>query len=330
MKKALAARLTLDTQSGIRTTHTTQDRYWPVHRTQPRQLLSSVRRVARLLHLALFISLPAWLFAQPEVLQSATRSISAEIDLANGKLNPAPSASQAPANLIQRLDLEAKDYDLIINYSLAPAEPDQYYQVTLNAELDGEPIRPAPEHLQGELGQPVTGTNHAISWTRLLEQYINLEGKISFTLHAELWGERILPIDCDVVPSFSGKQRLPHYIAAGAGALAIGAGQLFKNQSNDIYDNEYLASETLAEAQPRYDDANGKHHTYLILTYAGAAVLAVDAAWYIIRQIRYNKKMKLYKQYCPDAVGIRPIIELPSQNAPNGMAGLRLTLPLKE
>lgn len=282
----------------------------------------------RLLYLALIINLPTWLFSQqPEVLQSSARSITAEIDLANNRLTPAPSASQDPSNLIRTLSLEIQDYDLLIKFSLAPPEAEQYYQLALAVELNGEPILPAPEHLRGKLGQPVTETNHAISWNNLLEQYINLEGKISFTLHAELWGERFLPIDCAIVPSFSGKQRLPHFIAAGLGAAAIGAGQLFKNQSDDIYNNDYLTSETLAEAQPRYEDANGKHHTYLVLTYAGAAVLAVDAAWYIIRQIRYNKKMKLYKQYCPNAVGIQPFIGLPAQNTPNGMAGMRFTLP---
>ena len=195
--------------------------------------------------------------------------------------------------------------------------------------LNDQPLSISPEQLKGEVGRLSSGGAKQAILSGLMERFINLEGELSLTLTAEQWGEFVLPlgIDCDNPPTFTGKQKMPYIIAAGVGVASIGVGQLMKQQSEDTYDNDYLTAGSLAEAEPIYEDANSKHHNYLILTYAGSAILVLDAALYIIRGARHQRRLKLFKQYCDDnkSLGLEPVFELPSGLQPAGQAGLKMT-----
>ncbi|MCB0586906.1 MAG: hypothetical protein KDD06_16490 [Phaeodactylibacter sp.] len=280
--------------------------------------------------LPLFLSLLA-LFAQaqPEVLSTATQTARYRINLAAGELSPISGGSAS--GRIESLQASIRYGELQLNYSLAPTDDEeQYYLTKLTASLNGQPLLLAPEQIKGDIGRLGNGGAKQATLTGLLDRFINLEGELSITLTAEQWGEFVLPlgINCDEPPTFNGKQRLPYLIAAGVGAASIGVGQLIKQQSDDTYNNEYLTAGSLSEAQPIYEDANNKHHTYLILTYAGSAILAVDAVLYIIRGARHQRRLKLFRQYCEDgrSLGFEPLFELPSGLQPSGRAGFKMTL----
>ena len=60
------------------------------------------------------------------------------------------------------------------------------------------------------------------------------------------------------------------------------------------------AGRPLAEAEPYYDKAQQEAMLSDALTWAGAAILLADVAWYGIRQKKRRRKEQLYQKYCRD------------------------------
>lgn len=228
-----------------------------------------------------------------EKLTGNTKIASARIDLAAGRLSEGVSADS--------IQLTLQNGELLIQYQLPELEEEgRYYSVTPRIMLDGRDLLVFPhEEFRGDWGEPLLPGLRQLEWIDLPQRYIQLQGALEVVLSIERWGERKLPYDCSLgEPQFTGKQRLPYYLAAGLGVASIGAGQLLRKQSQRIYDKDYTTAETQEAASPHYKNANGKHHAHLILTYAGAGIVIADAALYLIRQGKYKKHRKLYQQYC--------------------------------
>lgn len=270
------------------------------------------------------------LSAQFQELDTLSKTISATIDVAAEQLRLDADFSRGNHTElgIQDFDLSLRNGELIISYDLLPTTEEQHYVLSLDITLNGEPIHLAPEYLKGSIGQNLNGGTGTIIWTNLLEQYINLKGQLKVRLIAHIWGDFFarFGIDCSADrPDFTVKQQIPYYAAAGVGLISIGVGQIFRSKRNDIYNNQYKTSSTLDQATPHYDDANNKHHTYLILTYAGTAILLADATWYIIRQIKTKRNQKLYDRFCKQpSLSLKPVFELPSNGTLTGQAGVKL------
>ncbi len=268
--------------------------------------------------------------AQPQVLNSSSRTFRATVNLAAGQLSDQQLSAGTATSDLEDLSLQLRNGDIIVSYRLKnPDDREDFYLTALTATLNGVPLPAAPEFLSGDVGTPLTsGGQRQITWSGLLEKYVNLEGELTITLTAERWGELQLPVDCDNPPSFTSKQRVPYYIAAGLGAAAIGIGQIFRAQRDDKY-QEYENTRNYDAATPIYNDANSKHHTYLILTYAGAGIIVADAVLYIIRQSRYKKKLRLYQEFCNQSnLTLAPEVEIPMSQAigpSQGKIGFRLT-----
>ena len=267
--------------------------------------------------------------AQPEVLGLSTGEVSCEIDLAAGQL----TKILVGGNLgdIQDMQLSQKNGELVLDLKLRKTDdPENYYLLKdLKLVLDGNPVVLLPEQIKGWTDQMQGGEGYQLVFSSLLDRFINLQGKLSVIASIERWGEFKLPgIDCsDPPPAFTGKQRASYYIAAGVGAAAIGMGQYFRVKSEDVYDNQYLTAPSQDVATPIYEDANGKHHTYLILTYAGSVILAADVIWYFVRDSRVRRRLGLYNEYCnKTSLFIEPVIDAPSFEKPNGQAGFRMTV----
>ena len=269
----------------------------------------------------LFMSLPFWVLGQnTEELGAVVQTARAQINLAEGRLSEATSA--------ENVRLELQYGELSVFYQLPElGEEGRFYEVEPAIRLNGRELLLVPsEEFRGDWGRPLTPGARRLLWIDLPARYIQLQGELEMVLTVRRWGERKLPYDCSLgEPRFTARQRLPYYLAAGLGAAAIGAGQIFREQSQRIYDRDYSNSETLEEASPLYEDANNKHHTYLILTYAGAGVLAADAALYLIRRRRYKKNMEWYEQYCREnSLSFRPAAEWPSAGK-EASVGLKMT-----
>ncbi|MCB9263768.1 MAG: hypothetical protein H6558_01935 [Lewinellaceae bacterium] len=279
--------------------------------------------------LTLFTLLPLLALAQPELLSTHTQSIRAGIDLVAEQLSDINTSMPGPGSNLIGLDLAVRNGELAIRYNLADLkENEAYYNTSLAVKLNGRALFPTPDQFRGAIGRVESGGEHTITWINLMEEYLVLEGTLEVTLTAEVWGKRILlyGVDCNDPPEFTSRQRRPYYLAAGLGAVSIGAGQLFKQRRDDIWDNEYLTSQTTEEADTPYKNATTNHQTYLVLSWAGSALLAGSTVLYIIRQTRYQKRRQVYEENCrQNAIGLEPVIGFPSGNTPGGQAGFKLT-----
>jgi hypothetical protein len=266
--------------------------------------------------------------AQVQLLSTSSRTARAMIDMAAGQLSK--STDEGEPSHFQSLELSVSNGELVIQFELAEHTDKGYYEMKgMEVLIDGQPLLLEPEQIIGETGKIPTGGRKKLVLAQLLERNVTLKGSLMVTMTIASYGERKLPfgIDCSAPPTFTAKQRLPYYLAAGAGAACIGLGQYYRIQSQDVYENDYKNAATLQEATPYYEDANGKHHTYLILTYGGSALLVADAVLYFIRDRNYRKKTELYKEYCGGtSFLLEPIIETPSLRNPDGQAGIRFTL----
>jgi hypothetical protein len=263
-----------------------------------------------------------------ELLSTASRTARAQIDLAGGQLSKVTDEGE-PSHL-QKLGLSLSYGELVISYELGEPGAKGYFEMKgFQVMLDGKALDLKPEQIIGESGRINTGGNKRILVAQLLDQYINLKGSLTVTLVVASYGERKLPfgIDCNTPPTFTAKQRSPYFIAAGAGVACIGLGQYFRVKSEDVYENQYKLALTAAEAAPLYEDANGKHHIYQILTYGGSAILIADAVLYYLRDRNYRKQTAVYKEYCGGtSMRLEPVFEIPSLQNPDGQAGLKWTL----
>ena len=280
-----------------------------------------------LTQLTILFFLPLLAQTQPEVLNTSSQTTRATINLAADELTPLAAAPGNTQSAIEAMELSLVNGEVLLRFSLTPLEAERYYRTDIAVRLNGQDLPLTSDEFRGDIGEPIAAGMRSITWINLLDRYINLEGELSVALKVEEWGVKVLRfgVDCNDPPTFTSKQRLPYYIAAGVGVASIGVGQLFKQQSDDVYQNQYLQSETLEQAQDPYNDANGKHHTYLVMTWAGTAILVVDVAWYIYREVRYKKRQKVFEENCDgNALNLKPIFEMPSPTQPYGQAGVQL------
>lgn len=245
--------------------------------------------------LLIIINVPIRGLSQPiEILNTSVQTAQGRIDLVANEINNMES--------VHGIRLDLKYGELSITYQLPTLENDDFFEVIPSIKLNNKELIFLPhEEFRGDWSQPLKSGNKQLLWINLPYQYIQLKGLLEIKLTIHRWGKRKLPYDCSLgIPKFSNQQKRPYYYAAGVGVLAIGAGQIFRQQSKNIYGDNYAPSVTLTEASPFYEDANRKHHTYLILTYVGAGILASDITLFAIRYRKHQRNKKQYEQYCGD------------------------------
>jgi hypothetical protein len=317
----------------------------------------SKRRWLKFIRMGLLLFIPVWVGAQDLNLQreklvfpldTVWQTVTAKIDMVDESVQLLSYSVQFGERLVQisaypagvpdstlylvEDPLTLRRGDLIIEYKLPPTGKEEYYSVAVDFELDGQPLVPAPESLEGAVGRPITVRGRdaiqRIIWTNLLENYINLSGTLTVRLTAVLNGlmPGCLQVNCAAgIPTFN---RTPFIIAGAVGAGLIGVGQIFDSKSDDRYEayENFKPSESPGvDPEEFYQDANGKHHTYLGLTYAGIAVLAVDAAWYLVKELKFRRDRRLFQRCCREiaAVRLQPVIDIPAGSAV-GQAGIKL------
>ncbi|MDH3648905.1 MAG: hypothetical protein OEQ53_04435 [Saprospiraceae bacterium] len=259
----------------------------------------------RILLTGVLSSLALCTLAQVQQLGTSVFRIEAEVNLLEDHFNATEQPGQQ-GTMLRNVQTAWEKSDLVIDYELPRSEDEQYYQVSLEVSLDGNKLLIHPDDLLGDVGSIVNNPVAArqIIWTRLLDRYGQLAGNLSIELTAVFWGKPSLPfgVDCANMPTFSGKQKLMHYVIAGVGAATLGASFVVGNEAQDIYDNQYLAESFEQAAEPFYQDANDKRHQELVLRYAGITLLSLDAIWYVYRSIRYRQKLRTFEEFCGDSV----------------------------
>ncbi len=279
------------------------------------------------------VALLSWAlsFGQYQRLDRVSHNVSAQIDLVNGQLD-LTTEENLSSSMIREISISLTNGEIIVEYEFQRANQGQNYRVDFNANLNGSDLVLYREDIIGAIGQDLAANQQGrrqLIWTGLHDRYVDLNGILLMSLDVELWGQPQLPfgIECGVPPTFTMKQKMPYLIAAGVGAASLGASLLFKNKSNDTYENDYLTQNFQEAAEPFYQQANDDHQKSLIFRYAGIGILAIDAGLYIFRSIRHQRKKDAYDEYCRNVSGIRfePVVE-PSLSAVNpGQLGLKLT-----
>lgn len=250
---------------------------------------------------------PAVLIAQREVLirswQDTTRLAVTEREgklwlQELGGLRAEPPTLRRPLALrFIRLD----DADLLLGYGLA--EPEKGFYYTVAAQLlseEGVPVLDGPGILQGDFGvlPPGAQGEKEVRWLDATEEGLDFGRAYRLVVMVELWG----PVDCPGErPRFAFDRQWPHYAAAGVGLALVGVGQLYRQQKVDNYDTyrDFRAEgKSKADAQPFFDKAVDQEKSTKLFTYAGWAVLGVDAALFLYRMIDTRQRQKQWDQYC--------------------------------
>lgn len=272
-------------------------------------------------------------FAQADLLKTEKVVIEVDLNLIENQFTVNTPSKSNDESIVSVKNVRLDEKEILLDLVPLELPGTQYYQVRLTASLNGEALTISPENLLGDLVEaiPVEKVNQSQSliWTNLVEDYLNLKGKLTLTIVTEAYGKQILPfkVDCGVVPTFTGKQRMPFLLVGLVGAGGLVAGEFFQNASAKDYDS-YLRQESQALAEPFYDSANRKNHLSIISTYAGAGLILGDLVWYLIRQRRYKRQLDTYRKFCQpeSSLSLRPTIGLHAGGAFAMQAGMTLNL----
>ncbi len=197
--------------------------------------------------------------------------------------------------------LRLEEADLQLAYELGAAEKGfNYISSVLLLNQTSRVITPLPFKAKGDLGTLPEGTAglRSMTWLDALEDVLIFDQKYQLVLSTELWGN----VDCtDIRPAFTLAQQLPHLGIAAGGLILTGIGQFQKSKKIDAYNtykNYHANGESYELAQPFFVQAKDYEKDARLYTYAGWAVLSLDAAVYLYRALNTRARQKQYDKYC--------------------------------
>ena len=268
-----------------------------------------------------------------------SKTILAEVDLLLDTLQPIADPVEE-GRLWKELDLSLRNQELVVVYRLKEPERlsfgyDYQYRISLKLFLGEQTVILNEEDFIGAYPQPLKkrmGAKHELIITNLVNKIIPFQDTLRAEFEATLsvYSPADFPIVCGNPPTNSIKSQWPYYLAMAMGTATIVAGQSLENQSDDVYDTQYLGSSSFNNAEPFYQDANDKFRTAQGLKNAGLAVLFSATAVVIYKQITHRRRMKIYNDYCNDdifdKITVAPFYELlPFQSFG---AGLKFSISL--
>ncbi|MCB0568495.1 MAG: hypothetical protein KDC66_01965 [Phaeodactylibacter sp.] len=212
------------------------------------------------------------------------------------------------AGLLSIQWLELKDADLSMSYALPPLNAMEnnsgfYYELHIALARDDGKLAFPPAG-GGPIRSDRGGNNLKWDWPNALEDALDFNRPYRLIIQAELIGELSrIGLDCSQPHTFPAGSKAGNItIAAGALGL-VGIGQAYRlaaNRDYSAYKDRWAGGRPLAEAEPYYDKAQQEAMLSDALTWAGAAILLADVAWYGIRQKKRRRKEQLYQKYCRD------------------------------
>lgn len=241
------------------------------------------------------------------------------------------------ASLISVRDIRLEDADLQFELDLERYQGEFFYAIRLSytpaAGPGQNPIQPRLDRDYNRI--PADTGLVSIIWEDALAYDLDFGKSYRVVIDVQLSG--ITPIDCSLPrPDFGFKKQIPHWAGLAAGALLIGLGQVALDNSDEDYmryeasRRNYLDSNGdiafKENAQPFFQEARDNHRTYRALTYAGIAVIGLDAAWFAYRWLKHRKKVKLYEQYCTEGLSLSPATFGPVFTGVSPAVGMKMTL----
>jgi hypothetical protein len=232
----------------------------------------------------------------------------ATIDSINGQLRQS----------LELLPLELAAADLKLPVKVLKTGPSQRrigYRVT--ATLRAEPSRLGYAFTQRAELLPATELDTLV-WADALEQVLEFGPGYSITVAVDIF-ERI--------PAKAKPGIGEHLVIAGVGVGLVILGQDFHNKA----ERDYVRYQSLWQdggsrqsADPVLASAETQEQNAVRLRWAGIGLIAVDAAWYGIRWIRYRKATK-ENESAPSLSFTSPTSLRPVYDPVQGMVGMRFT-----
>ena len=269
--------------------------------------------------------------AQVEVLKTEKHLLDVQFDLSTNEFEIRSSGENSKDDFLKIASIRYEEKEIQIDFSNLDFTGAEYYRLQMSATLEDAALSIKPENILGAVNKNIlisdTRELQTIVWTNLVEDFVELKGRLKITLSTEIYGRKELPykVNCGVKPEFTNKQKMPFLIAALAGVGSLATGQIFKQASAREY-ADYLRQETFEVANPILLSANDKHHKDLVFTSVGAALLAGDVIWFLIRQRRYKKQITTYRKFCSptEDLSIRPVFEVGPKDAVVLQTGLNI------
>jgi len=268
----------------------------------------------KLLTLFLLLSYYTTSFGQALQLNTDVYKLGARINMVTNQLKTFTFSSGVSADIV--------DGDLIVNFTLNPTKENEYYNVSFQVKLNGLDITPPQHFLRGMTGDKLLVKEEeesTIKWVGLAEAYPLMEGKLSIYVTTVFYGDKDLPyeVSCLNPPKFELKQKLPYYAAAvvGVGSLVLGE---INHRNGKKQEEAYLESYIISEREDLYGQADEKLGAAKILTYTGIGILAADAIFYYLGKKRHKKRLKVFRENCPNnSLSVRPVIDVSNTNTSN-------------
>ena len=217
-----------------------------------------------------------------------------------------------------RLKITAIQLDkgnLLINYELSEFRPSEKKStIKLKPTLvfnNGDIFYAHPKDIEGNLESKFSSDPKQLQmiWHDFQENYRFSDESFLLSMEGSLAGK--LPIDCNIIPEFGVKQRLPHYLIAGAGVGIVISGFVIDESHKQLYD-DYIDQvfDGSPDAESTYSKANNRNKLGSFLKNAGYVVSGANAIVYAVRYLSYKRKKKDYDYYCKERkIGMAPYYE---------------------
>ena len=281
-----------------------------------------------------FLMLCLPLLAQVDSLWTFTHHARAEIILTASGFDiinfSDESQSRNPIkDRLKIVSLEIDNSDLVVNYQLDPIEEQGYYEVSVGylvSQQEGA-VDLDKVYLSGAIGRIDYPSQRELKfrWVEALEYLQDPLGSMLIQLQVTQFGKPkfYTVIDCDNPPTYEWKKNKGFWIVGGLGIAAIGSGQWMRLESNRIYNDLYVPETDFSLGKEYYDQANQRNHWYILLTYAGAALLATDLIIFQASRKSYKKELKEFEEQCNQSLSLGTRM-LPNAYSPTPAMGLGL------
>jgi hypothetical protein len=267
------------------------------------------------------LTTPALIGQIDRVLETDTDTLQVVMTAAAGKLaitwkELVDSKSPARKEFLSITDVQLYDGDLILLYKLPKPDRGHYYQTRVRLrQLVVDSLSLSQERILPS--STVSAENFELEkrivWANLTEDALFYGQTYQIYLTVENWGE----INCTAVrPEFGIARQWPHYTLAGVGLTLLGAGQIYRQQKESAYseyENLWLQGKSQEDANRPFSNAQRSHESAKTLTYAGWAVMGVNALWAAYRYRRVKRAQREYDKYCADGLShskMRPTFSL--------------------
>lgn len=257
----------------------------------------------------------------------------------NGTVIPSgKAATLIPDDRIALTRAEIKGGDLFIDFELAKSlsrekKLDLLFQPYLISRT-GELMAVHPKHLEGDFYLNYSNKDRPsqLKWLDFSENFDWGNDEFELHLQGELRGP--MPVNCDKVPEFGMKQKLPHFILAGLSAGMVITGYSLKSSSEKLYDQYRDAIFRGEEGEPAnnvirsiernsdslYNQANIRNKNSGFFKIAGYGAFAANGIVFLVRYLRYKSNLKAYQYYCPErSLQVEPALEISSGGVNSGL-----------